>query len=139
MEPEDNIILKKIKDRKCICGEPIKNYVFSSILLPLENTAVDLINDSTGNFDFSFFPWDRTDMRSWYKIILSSECEKCGRISLWSAKQKEVSILCSDDMEKEGYGIILIYDKKKIEKYKEKTKLQFIKKNLEDLLKGFKV
>lgn len=138
MDSNNSHNIDRIKKRKCICGNPIKSYFFSCILMPFEQTAIQRVNISKElGSSFSFIPFGDTSLQSWNRLVFSHECSECGNISFWSLSKSEIDFLINADAGSNGYGIELVYNYEEIKLFEQKTNDNNLKKEFQNLLKLF--
>lgn len=86
--------LEQLRARKCPCGEPVRRYVFASILLPYEGNADIAVREAdAAGCDRSFWFSRFMDDVSFSCILLSSLCQTCGRAELWRCDALDVAAM----------------------------------------------
>lgn len=88
--------LEELRARKCPCGEPVRSYVFASVLVPYEINADNAVREAEDvGADRSIWFAGLMDNLSFSCILLSSLCPKCGRAELWRCDVLDLEALCS--------------------------------------------
>ena len=129
---------QSIRERKCHnCGKPITLYQFNSVLIPFEIIPVEYLEEENENMvKYPIFSFDKTPLNAFNKVVLSSTCE-CGCITFWNCDKEDFSILTSDKMQEDGFGIDIFYHKQRIESLFKNVKTKNLRESLEHLIKMF--
>lgn len=135
--PEDIKSIKEVlRKRKCpYCGEPIKLYIFSSVVIPVEWLAQEAVmHEEKLNAPYPFYFWLHAPNSMFARLLLSSTCA-CGNVSFWDCNKNYIKAITESDMQKDGYGINIFYSVDVLKIMLERADITFDKDMLGYLLK----
>lgn len=118
-------------ERVCpVCREPVKQYLFVGLFMPLEGRAREIISDLGKAGIMPCIPVDNMIPNEMITINLASICQKCSFISTWAITTEDIENIFN-------LSIGWVYNPETIKSAIEKLpkNLEILRENLEKILK----